>query len=98
MRDQMKLTYIPSAYITHTGKIYEITVEVPGVKKSDIHLEMTEQGFCLNAEGEKFKYSGCWSLAHRVKPETASAGFSDGLLRITVELAEGVKGLEVPVD
>jgi hypothetical protein len=55
-------------------------------------------GFCLNAEGEKFKYSGCWSLAHRVKPETASAGFSDGLLRITVELAEGVKGLEVPVD
>jgi HSP20 family protein len=98
MRDQMKLTYIPSAYITHTGKMYEIMVEVPGVKKGDIHLEMTEQGFCLNAEGESFKYSGCWSLAHRVKPETASAGFSDGLLRITVELAEDVKGLEIPVN
>ncbi|MGB9837463.1 Hsp20/alpha crystallin family protein [Methanothermobacter sp.] len=94
----MKLTYIPSAYITHTGGMYEITVEVPGIKKSDIHLEMTEQGFCLNAEGERFKYGGCWSLAHRVKPETASASFADGLLKITVELAEDIKGLEIPVE
>ena len=94
----MKFTYIPSAYITHTGRMYEITVEVPGIKKGDIHLEMTEQGFCLNAKGERFKYTGCWSLAHRLRPETASASFEDGLLKITVELAEDVKGLEIPVD
>ncbi len=93
----MELTYIPSAYITHSRGEYNITIELPGVKRENIKLEITEHGFCLNAKGANFKYSGCWSLAHKVDPEKAEAKFENGLLTIKMGLKEPAKGKKIKI-
>ncbi len=93
----MKLTYIPAAYITHSKGKYNITIELPGVKKENINLEITEQGFCLNAKGANFRYSGCWALAHRVNPEDVKAKFENGLLTIKIGLKEPPEGRKIEI-
>lgn len=93
----MKLTYIPPAYITHSNGEYNITIELPGAKRENINLEITEQGFCLNAKGENLKYSGCWSLAHKVNLEKTEAKFENGLLTIKIGLKEPAKGKKIKI-
>ncbi|MBC7119271.1 MAG: Hsp20/alpha crystallin family protein [Methanobacteriaceae archaeon] len=93
----MKLTYIPAAYITHSKGEYNITIELPGVKKENINLEITEQGFCLNAKGTNFRYSGCWALAHKVNPKDVEAKFKNGLLTIKVGLKKPPEGRKIKI-
>jgi HSP20 family molecular chaperone IbpA len=58
-------------------------LELPGVDKSDITLDMRKDSFCVSApRGEETEYSGCFMLAHEVVPEKTEAKYESGLLRI----------------
>jgi HSP20 family molecular chaperone IbpA len=61
----------------------KIELELPGVDKKDISLDMRKDSFCVSApRGEDTEYSGCFMLAHEVVPEKAEAKYESGLLRI----------------
>jgi len=58
-------------------------MELPGVDKKDISLEMIKDSFCVSApRGEDTEYLGCFMLAHEVMPERTEAKYENGLLRI----------------
>jgi len=67
------------------------------VRKKDIEFEAMENGFCIPAPREDIKYSGCWVLTHKTEPTKAMATFSNGLLKVTIPLAEQVAGFMVPI-
>ena len=83
MNDKTKLT--PCACFSHdeTAGRLKIEVEMPGVNKNDIKLDMRSDSFCLSApRGNDTEYSSCFKLSHEVEPGKTEAKFENGLLRI----------------
>lgn len=88
----------PAVCVYHDNQKYSIEVELPDVKKEDIDFQMSENWFCLKAPRENELFSGCWVLAHNIRPEMAKAKFEDGLLSIKVPLEEiAVEGMKIRV-
>ena len=87
----------PNAFFYHDAKNYTIDVELPGADKKDIKVEAGENGFCLSAPRGDIEYAGCWALSHSINPEGATATFINGLLKVTIPLAERLEGVKVPI-
>ena len=95
--EKERISVAPNAFLRHDTEKYTIEVELPGVHKKDIEFEATETGFCLRAPRDDIEYVGCWILAHMIEPEEATASFSNGLLTVSVPLAESFEGVKVPI-
>lgn len=98
MSEKYRIPVLPAACFYHDVDKYTIEIELPGVDKKDISLEVTEAGLCVKAPRNDVEYFGCWVLAHAVKPEDAKASFKDGLLTVTIPLAKPMKGVKVPIE
>jgi HSP20 family molecular chaperone IbpA len=92
-----RIPVAPDAVFYHDAETYTIVVELPGVHKKDIEFEAMENGFCVTAPRDHIKYSGCWVLTHKTDPTKAMATFPNGLLKVTMPLAERVAGFMVPI-
>jgi HSP20 family molecular chaperone IbpA len=92
-----KIPVAPDAVFYHDAETYTIVVELPGVHKKDIIFEAMENGFCLTAPRDDIEYRGCWVLMLKTDPEKATATFSNGLLKVTIPIAERVAGVKVPI-
>jgi HSP20 family protein len=95
--EEERIPVAPDAVFYHDAETYTIVVELPGVHKKDIEFEAMENGFCVTAPRDDIKYSGCWVLPHKTDPTKAMATFSNGLLKVTIPLAERVAGFMVPI-
>ena len=97
MAEKERIQVAPDAVFYHDAETYTIVVELPGADKKDIEFEVMENGFCLTAPRGDIEYRGCWVLTHKTDAEKATATFSNGLLKATIPLAEGVTGVRVPI-
>ncbi len=97
MAENKRIPVAPDAVFYHDAETYTIVVELPGVHKKDIEFEAMENGFCVTAPRDDIKYSGCWVLTHKTHPVEATATFSNGLLKVTIPLAERVAGFMVAI-
>lgn len=89
---------MPCLYINHDLENYYASVELPGVKKEDVELEVMENGFCLKGKRGEKEISGCWMLGHSVDPERVMARYEMGLLDITMPLKNPlVKGKKIEI-
>jgi HSP20 family molecular chaperone IbpA len=95
--EKEQIPVAPDAVFYHDTETYTIVVELPGVHKKDIEFEAMENGFCVTAPRDDIKYSGCWVLTHKTVPAKAMATFSNGLLKVTIPLAERIAGFMVPI-
>jgi HSP20 family protein len=84
-----------SAY--HDDKEFTIEVALPGVKKEDVTVDVTSDGFCVEAPREDFEYSSCYTLAHEVDPTKAKARFASGLLTLNLPFKTRPRGKRIPV-
>lgn len=57
-----KLWCAPVVYIQHDTKEFKIVIELAGVNKQDINLEMTDSGFCLNGQEKIVTLAGVTPL------------------------------------
>ena len=98
MNDRISVT--PCVCISHddqNGRL-KIELELPGVDKKDIALEMRKDSFCVSApRGEDTEYSGCFMLAHEVTPDKTEAKYESGLLRIFAPMKDWEHKANVPV-
>lgn len=87
MDNKVKVT--PCTCISHDmdqGHL-KVELEMPGVDKKDIKLDMRKDSFCVSApRGEDTEYSGCFMLAHEVLADRAEARYENGLLRINAPI------------
>ncbi len=75
-----------------------IEVQLPGVDKQDISLEMRKDSFCVSAQkGEDTEYAGCFMLAHQIETDKAQAKYENGLLRIFAPIKDWDKKTHVAI-
>jgi len=83
---------MPCLYINHDLEKYNAQIELPGVKKEDIDLEVMENGFCLKGKRGEKEISGCWMLGHPVNTTQVKAKYDTGLLDIIMPLKKPLTG------
>lgn len=83
---------MPCMYINHDHEAYYARMELPGVNKDDIDLEVMENGLCINGKKGEKDIAGCWMLAHPVNVEEAKASYNQGLLDIKLPMKHPLKG------
>ena len=83
---KVKAAMAPTMYMDHDEKNYYIQVEVPGVKKEDVTLEVSDQSLCVKGSRENVDLLGCYILAHAVNGENAKAKFDNGLLNVQIPI------------
>ncbi len=89
---------LPVVCVDHGKERYHIEIELPGVKKEDIDLEMGDELFCLKAPKEDLVYSSCYALAHSIDAENVDAKFDNGLLTIKAPFKSPIQvGIKIPI-
>ena len=95
-----KIRVTPCACISHDdqGGGLRIEMEMFGVDKRDISLEMRKDSFCVSApRGQDTEYSGCFNLAHEVLPEKTEARYESGLLKIFAPIRDWDRKVNVTI-
>jgi len=97
MEDRKKVT--PCTCFSHDDRkgALQIAVEMPGVDKNSISLDMRKDSFCVSAPREETEYSGCFMLAHEVEPDRAEARYENGLLSIVAPMKDWGKKTHIPI-
>ena len=106
----VEMTFRPAIEVRETNKDYKIKIELAGVKKEDIDVDLYENGIVLNAESKyekqdekenihtsEFRYgkfTRTIPFEHPINPESAKSEFKHGVLKITLEKKEPQKGEE----
>jgi HSP20 family protein len=93
-----KPSIAPALYMDHDEKDYYIQVELPGVKKADVSLEVSDQSFCVRGSRADLEFSGCYILAHVVDTGKARAKFDNGLLSIEIPIKKIIAGKKVAIE
>jgi len=75
----------PLVDVQETDKQVIVTAELPGVDKSDINLETTENSLGIRVDTEKRKYYKDIDLPVTVKPESAKAKYNNGVLEVVLD-------------
>jgi len=100
MSQEEKRVVTPITNVNHndddTG--FVIRVDLAGASKESVNLDMGDEGFCIKAEAEDFRYENCYLLGHEIKREEAKAKFDSGLLKITVPFKDIRRGHNVTIE
>lgn len=89
----------PLTDVIEDEKQVAITMEMPGVQKEDINLNMTEDALEISVDNERRKYHKRVRLPVKVDPDTTKATYKNGILDVTVQRVEkGPAGVRIHVD
>ncbi|HHF56110.1 MAG TPA: Hsp20/alpha crystallin family protein, partial [Thermoplasmatales archaeon] len=76
-----------------------VTAEVPGVKKEDIDLEVTENTLRIKVDTKDRKYYKEVELPAEVDPKTAKATYQNGVLDVELKkLKPKKKGRKIKIE
>ncbi len=78
MVEKRRIIVTPAVSIDHDRQNYNLEVELPGVEKGDVKLDMSERTFCIEGARGEIELHGCYYLAHPVNAEKATATFMNG--------------------
>jgi HSP20 family protein len=69
-----------------------ITIEVPGVEKDNIDLNVTEDILEIKVDAPERKYHKLIDLPNRVKPKSTKATYKNGILDVVLDKKDNKKG------
>ena len=95
-----RMTNIPAANVTESKEKYEITLAVPGMKKSDYRIDIKSNMLTISTEKEEskeekdrkftrrefnyFSFSRSFNLPAEVYSEKIEASYENGVLKLTL--------------
>jgi HSP20 family protein len=97
MAEEFRALISPIVMIDHDREKYKIQIELPGVKRDDIALEVSESSFCIHAERDDVEITGCYFLAHPVVVEATDAAFDGSMLNVEIPFKVPIKGRRVEI-
>ena len=97
MAEEFRPLISPIVVIDHDRERYKIQVELPGVKRDDIDLEVSESSFCIHAEREDVEITGCYFLAHPVNVDDTLAAFDGSMLNVEIPFKIPIKGKRIDI-
>ena len=106
-------TWIPRVDVTETGKEVSLDVELPGLEKKDIKVEVkdstltisgerkqekkTENAECCRVERRYEKFERTFGLPDNVKTDNVSAEYKNGILTLTLPKTEKAIPKEIDI-
>ena len=96
--ERRRPVFTPGACFDHDLEDYHIEVELPGVDKGHIELNVSEQSVCVAGAKEDEDLLGCWYLGHKVDEDKAKAKYENGMLYITIPLKKPPKGKKITIE
>jgi HSP20 family protein len=72
------------------GELLIILAALPGIKKDDIELRVTETCLTVSVDAESFEWYDEFKLPAKVKPNSARASYKNGVLEIKLEKLEKI--------
>lgn len=96
--ENTKPSLTPYVCFNHDLENYYIQVELPGIKKENVELSVSEQSFCVMGTREDIDLIACYHLAHPVNEDRSKAKYKDGLLHVTIPLKKPLKGKKIPIE
>lgn len=87
----------PVVNIDHDRERYMVIVDLAGVDKNDIDVEITETSLCVHASREDAVLTGCYFLAHPVNVDEAMAAFDGRSLNVMLPFRSPIRGRRVEV-
>ncbi len=82
----------PLTDVIDEGTKIAVTMELPGVGREDIDLQMNESDLEISVDTERRKYHKRVKLPTAVDPKTTKATFNNGVLDVTVNKKTGPSG------
>ena len=105
--------FVPAVEVSENDSRYTLTVEVPGVKKDDVHVDLREGMLVIHGEKksereekkERSRYiersygsfSRSFSLPADADPDRLEASFKDGVLTINVPRTQESKPRQIAI-
>lgn len=102
-----RLLSVPAVNITENKDNYEVALAIPGVKKSDLKIDVQGNMLTISSEKEETKeekekrftrkeynyssFSRSFTLPDEVKQEKIEARYEDGILKLTLPRKEEAK-------
>ena len=91
----------PLTDVIDCGTDVSVTVEIPGVEKEDIDLNVTEDQLEITVDTPQRKYHKTVHLPADVKPKTTKATYKNGVLDVIIQKREpekdGSRGYKVNI-
>lgn len=76
------------SYWTKEDDLFKINLEMPGVKKNELKIEVDEGLIKISAENDKRNYQFSTSYPKTLDPETLEASLEDGILELKAKSKE----------
>ncbi len=105
--------WIPTVDISETERNFEIRAELPGVSKNDVNISVTDNRLTVKGEkrqeseteGKNYhrverrygSFQRSFTLPRNVETANIKAGYTDGVLTLTIPKAEEAKPTEIPI-
>jgi len=88
----------PCTCVSHKeGGRLQIEVQLPGVDKKDISLNMRSDSFCVSGKKDHTEYAGCFELSHEVESKKAEAKYENGILKIFAPIKDWEQKVDVKI-
>jgi HSP20 family protein len=103
----------PRINLAETDQVYEVTVDLPGLKPADVHVEYEDGRLIVSGErkdeqeekGKKYhRVERRWGMFSRtidlpgaVDAERIEAEFCDGVLRVALPKSQEPRGRSIPI-
>lgn len=97
MSEKTRITLSPRVYVDRDGERYHLEIELPGVEKKDVSLEVSDKTFCIEGIREDVEYYSCYTFGYPVKTDEVEAKFNSGLLQVEVPLAHSMKRTKINI-
>jgi HSP20 family protein len=76
------------SYVDDATNALNLEIEIPGVKKEDIHLRVKEDSFHLVASRDDFDYVTASAFCCPVNAKSAKAQYEDCLLKVRLDFKD----------
>jgi len=88
----------PLVDIVETNSDVHVVVELPGVEKSDIKLQGTEDSLEIAVDNPQYKYYKEVKLPVKVKVKEANSSYKNGVLEVVLPKSEASKPKGEPIN
>lgn len=98
--EQISATREPLVDVNTTDKEVKVVLEIPGVKKEDIHINIFDQSIDLTVNNPQRKYHKTIDLPNEANIETAKSTYQNGILEIVFNKKTDTKpkGKEIKIE
>ena len=87
------------SYVNEDNNKLHVEIAMPGVKKEDITLKLTDESFYLNAVRDDIEYVTTQAFCCPMNAKAAEAKYENGLLRLEVPFRDPMENaFEVPIN